>query len=151
MLNIQQLAEELDLKFNKKVEISQNGYFIYVDKNNIVPTLQLLKQDFGYIMLAGLTAVDYIDRYEVVYFLQKEDSSLLQVNVKLDKANAVISSIISVWKAANVQEREVFDLMGIQFEGHNNLKRVLCKDDFEGHPLRKDFKLKVVNRFKEEV
>lgn len=151
MLNIQQLAEELDLKFNKKVEISQNGYFIYVDKNNIVPTLQLLKQDFGYIMLAGLTAVDYIDRYEVVYFLQKEDSSLLQVNVKLDKANAVISSIISVWKAANVQEREVFDLMGIRFEGHNNLKRVLCKDDFEGHPLRKDFKLKVVNRFKEEV
>jgi NADH-quinone oxidoreductase subunit C len=56
-------------------------------------------------------------------------------------------SIVSLWMAADPQEREVYDMMGIIFEGHGNLTRILCPDDFEGHPLQKSFKLDKVSRF----
>lgn len=147
MYDITQLAGRLKESFGGGVELSENGRSLYAEKEHIVDLLKYLKAEQGFIMLAGLTAVDLGDRFEVVYLLQKEDASLLTVKVRLDRNTAVISSATPVWGAAEVQEREVYDLMGIGFDGHRNLKRILCKDDFEGHPLRKDFKLKPVERF----
>lgn len=141
------LAEKLNEKPNVQVGISAGGQALDVKKEFLVDLLRVLKHDFEYIMLADLTAADYSDRFEVIYHLMQEDASMIRVKVVLQRDNPVLPSIVSVWKAADVQEREVFDLMGIIFDGHGNLKRILCKDDFEGHPLRKDFKLDIVERF----
>ena len=141
------LLDKLKAEFDEAVYSSKDDKFIYVKKEIIAEVLCFLRNSCDYIMFAGITAVDYIDYYDMVYILQKEDASLLTIKVRLEKSEASLPTATTAWKAANVQEREIYDLMGINFEGHDNLKRILCKDDFEGHPLRKDFKLKVVDRF----
>jgi len=65
----------------------------------------------------------------------------LRVKVSLDRRQPEVASLTALWPAAEVQEREVYDLMGVNFNGHPNLQRILCPDDFSGHPLRKDFQL----------
>jgi NADH-quinone oxidoreductase subunit C len=139
MLNIAGLIEQLNN--------SENGQVIFADKENIVELLKVLKEQHKYSRLIDLTAVDYETHYEVVYHLINDEMKLLAVRVKLEKSDSVIPSITSLWEAANAQEREVYDLMGIAFEGHADLKRILCPDDFVGHPLQKSFKLNTVNRF----
>ena len=147
MYDITLLVKKLNILIDGKIEISGDGQSLYAHKDNIVELMQILKETFIYIMLVDITAVDYNNRFEMVYHLLNEDAAILRVKVKLEKCSSAIPSIVSVWRAADVQEREVYDMMGIVFEGHNNLKRILCKDDFEGHPLRKDFKLDIVSRF----
>ena len=148
MANVSQLIEKLNSHFNGTLELSEDEQAIYVQKENIVNVLQTLKESHNYFMLADLTCVDYEDRFEVVYHLVlKENADLLRVKVKLPKEAPKIASAVPVWKAADVQEREAYDLMGIVFEGHPDMKRILLSDDFVGHPLRKDFKLETVSRF----
>lgn len=147
MFDIHILTNKLNEKYNLDVTLSEKSKFIIVNRGNILEFMRVLKEDFKFMMLSGVTSVDFNDRYEVVYHIAEEGANLLQAKVILNKDNPIMPSIISVWKAAGVQEREVYDLMGIVFEGHGNLKRVLCKDDFEGHPLRKDFLLNPVTRF----
>ena len=147
MFDINTLTKELKEKYNFMVIPSENGRFIIVNKENILELIRLLKEEFKFQMLSSVTAVDYNDRYEVVYHIAEADAKLLQIKVMLAKDNPVMPSIISAWKAAGVQEREIYDLMGIIFVGHGNLKRILCEDDFEGHPLRKDFLLTPVSRY----
>ena len=101
-----------------------------------------LQSELGYDYLANLSAVDYADRFEVVYHLCGVESGLGLLALKAvceDKENPVVPSVVDVWKSADFQEREEFDLMGIRFEGHPNLKRIMMWDGYEGHPLRKDF------------
>jgi len=101
--------------------------------------------DLRFEQLADVTAVDYLGRtprFEVVYQL----SSLtrrhrLRVKVAVDEADAVVPSAVTVWASALWAEREVFDLMGIRFAGHPDLRRILMYAGFEGHPLRKDYPL----------
>ncbi|OGR93327.1 MAG: hypothetical protein A2992_05920 [Elusimicrobia bacterium RIFCSPLOWO2_01_FULL_59_12] len=91
--------------------------------------------------LSFVTSVDWKDRYEVVYYLVStlhKHKLVLKVNLA-DRATPEVPTVTDVWAGADWQEREIFDLMGITFRGHYNLRRILLPDDWEGHPLRKDY------------
>jgi NADH-quinone oxidoreductase subunit C len=93
-------------------------------------------------LLSCVSGVDYPDRQilEVIYCL---DSTVhkhwLIVKVPLPRGNPRVRSVEQVWRTADWHERETFDLLGVQFEGHHNLVRILCAEDWEGYPLRKDY------------
>ena len=116
-----------------------------VPRNQLRTVCQFLAQDpaLGYTFLSDLSSVDRFPlepRFEVNYhLLAMERRSRLRIKVKLQSNDAVVESVTSVWPCANWLEREVYDLMGIRFEGHPDLKRILMPDGWEGHPLRKDF------------
>jgi NADH-quinone oxidoreductase subunit C len=98
----------------------------------------LHSQGFDY--LADVTAIDWQDRIEVVYQLTAlERNEKLALRVDLDRQKPEVDSVTSIWKGANFQEREVFDLMGVIFTGHPDLRRILTPEDWEGYPLRKDY------------
>jgi NADH-quinone oxidoreductase subunit C len=147
MIDINSLVEKLNVPFKGGVELSENGQTIIAKRENILEVIKTLKEKFNYIRLMDVTSADYEDRFEVVYHLMNDEIMLLTLKVKLEKNDNVIPSIISVFRYADNMEREIFDLMGITFKGHENLKRILNPEDFVGHPLRKSFKLDVVSRF----
>jgi NADH-quinone oxidoreductase subunit C len=89
---------------------------------------------------ASITAVDYMDDFELIY--QLRSMSLRQdaiVKCRVERDNAVAPSCVDLWPGADFQEREIYDLMGVVFQGHPNLQRILLWDEFVGHPLRRDF------------
>jgi NADH-quinone oxidoreductase subunit C len=96
--------------------------------------------DFNY--LAAITAVDYYDYFEVVYQLTslEHNHSLVVKTRCYERDNPTLPSMVSLWRGADFQEREIYDLMGISFDGHPNLKRIFLWQGFEGHPLRKDYR-----------
>jgi NADH-quinone oxidoreductase subunit C len=101
-----------------------------------------LRDELGYDYLTDVTAVDWPDRFEVVYHLYgiQRMQGLLTLKVPLtDKAKPAVPSVVDIWKSADLHERECYDLMGIRFEGHPRLKRIMMWEGFEGHPLRKDY------------
>lgn len=117
---------------------------IYVKTERIADVCRYLKETPGIELdyLSCLTAVDYLDRFEVVYHLHSiSRGHALTVKVEVDRDAAEVPSVTSIWRGADFQEREAYDLMGITFTGHPNLKRILLYDEFVGHPLRKDFAL----------
>ncbi|HEY4643197.1 MAG TPA: NADH-quinone oxidoreductase subunit C [Bacteroidota bacterium] len=97
--------------------------------------------EFDYLMC--LSSVDSNDgNLAVVYHLNSlKHGHKLTIKVKVSRDSPVVQSVEGVWKSANWHEREAFDMMGIRFEGHPDLRRILCPDDWEGHPLRKDYKV----------
>ena len=102
-----------------------------------------LKYDQKFVRLSSVTAVDRYPaepRYEVVYHLHSvERKERVRLKCRLSGADPVIESVTSVWRGANWYEREVFDLFGIRFLNHPDLRRILMPDDWEGYPLRKDY------------
>lgn len=102
--------------------------------------LRALKEKEGFDRLGNLTAVDWKDRIEMVYHLYNmEENVKLEVKAVLDSAAPVIESATSLYPGAEFEEREVYDLMGVEFLGHPDLRRILMPDDYPAHPLRKDF------------
>jgi len=97
---------------------------------------------FEFDYLTAITSVDYYDYFEVVYQLTsiKHNHSLVVKTRCYSRENPTLPSVVSLWRGADFQEREIYDLMGISFEGHPNLKRIFLWEGFSGHPLRKDFK-----------
>lgn len=116
---------------------------VVVGSKSLYQVAEFLKNtsglDFDY--LNDLTAVDYLDYFEVVYHLTslKHNHSLVLKTRCYEREKPIVSSVVSLWRAADFQEREVYDLMGITFEGHPNLKRLLLWEGFAGHPLRRDY------------
>ena len=116
---------------------------VVVSSKSLYQVAEFLKNtlglDFDY--LNDLTAVDYLDYFEVVYHLTslKHNHSLVLKTRCYEREKPIVSSVVSLWRAADFQEREVYDLMGITFEGHPNLKRLLLWEGFAGHPLRRDY------------
>ena len=97
--------------------------------------------DMDFAFLASVSAVDYIEYFELVYHLlsmRRNQSAVLKTRC-YDRRNPTVASLVDIWRGAELQEREVWDLMGIRFEGHPNMKRILLWEGFSGHPLRKDF------------
>jgi len=118
-----------------------------IRSETLLSVMRWLKGSLGYDFLVDLTAVDFLGRdprFEVVYHLRSMQSgSRLRVKVPVacseDGPNPAVDSVISIWPAANWQEREVWDMFGIKFTGHPDLRRVLMYEEFVGHPLRKDY------------
>jgi len=122
-----------------QVEITENGH-IHVPVNHLVDFMRDLKDNFGFNYLTNLTATDYKDYMTVVYNpCIAERAEMLHVIVKIDRDNPQVPSMVPIWGGANWQEREVYDLLGINFIGHPDLRRILLAPDWEGHPLRKDY------------
>ncbi len=102
----------------------------------------LLSQDHAYTFFEALSVVDYEDRFELVCHLRNLDRNrLATIRTVLDHDDPAAESLTGLWSGADWYEREAFDLFGIRFEGHPNLTRLLMPDDWEGHPLRKDYQL----------
>lgn len=111
----------------------------------IASVCRFLKENQQYARLSDITAVDRLSeepRYEVVYHLHSlERNERLRLKCRLPREAPEIDSVISVWRSANWFEREVFDLFGIGFRNHPDLRRLLMPEDWEGHPLRKDYRV----------
>lgn len=110
--------------------------------------LQCLKESLGFDMLADLTCVDYLNyrdashRLGLAYLLTNTEVNLrLTLRVLLDEPHPKVASVVSLWEGANWMEREVWDMFGIHFEGHPDLRRILLPEEFSAHPLRKDYPL----------
>ena len=111
--------------------------------SKIVSVCGFLKFDQSFVRLSSVTAVDRYPsepRFEVVYHLHSvERKERLRLKCRVDGDAAAIESVTSVWRSANWYEREVFDLFGIRFLNHPDLRRIMMPDDWQGHPLRKDY------------
>ena len=116
---------------------------VYVPAAELVAVLSFLRDDerFAFARLENLTSVDYKTYFEMVYHLFNWNTGAwITVKVKLDHGQPAVPSVTGVFPGVEFEEREVYDLMGIGFTGHPDLRRILLADDFEGHPLRKDYK-----------
>ena len=117
-----------------------------VQKNVLIELFKFLRDDpsLDFKFLMDLTAVDYLNRkdnrFEVVYhFYSLKHNHRLRVKVPVSEDDCTIDSVSSLWKTANWYEREVWDLYGIKFNGHPDMRRILLYEEFKGHPLRKDY------------
>jgi len=115
---------------------------IVVGRENIIAACEALKQA-GYNFFEDVTAVDWYPsepRFQITYsFLSMSLKERLRLIVRLDSDEAALDSITPVWPAANFYEREIFDLFGVHFSGHPNLRRIMMPEDWKGYPLRKDY------------
>jgi NADH-quinone oxidoreductase subunit C len=100
--------------------------------------LRVSPHQFNYLFC--LTCIDFKTHLTMVYHLSSTDHrETIVIKANLDTANPVIDSVTHIWRTAEFHEREVYDLFGVQFTGHPDLRRLILTDDFVGHPLRKDF------------
>ena len=120
-----------------------NDTDVWIDHRELVEVGRFLKEapdlDFGF--LTSVSAVDYIEFFELVYHLlsmRRNHSAVLKMRC-YGRQEPTVDSVIGIWRGADLQEREIWDLMGIHFTGHPNMKRILLWEGFDGHPLRKDF------------
>ena len=130
----------------KKSEINFNQLFIDLDIENLISTILFLKTNdkCKFKQLIDITAVDYPQRekrFKIVYLLLSHENNLrILINTKIDEKETV-PTITKIFPSANWMEREVFDMYGISFKDHPDLRRILTDYGFEGYPLRKDFPL----------
>lgn len=117
--------------------------FVVVSPGNLPDIARFLRDEPGlsFDSLMCLSGVDYKERFAVAYHLYSmKERHALGLKVFLPRENPSVPSIDAVWPAANFMERETYDLFGIVFEGSSDLRRILLPEDWEGHPLRKDYK-----------
>jgi len=112
----------------------------------IYDVLEFLRDDRSFDLLVDITCVDYLNtrgaehRFGLVYLLANvETNERLTVRTFLDEPNLTVPSAVPIWEGANWMEREVYDMFGIEFEGHPDLRRILLPDEFTAFPLRKDY------------
>jgi NADH-quinone oxidoreductase subunit C len=114
-----------------------------IDPARVTDVIRFLRDELDFDMLMDLTAVDYLGenpRFEMVYhFYSTGKNSRIRIKARVSEDSPEIDSVTPLFVSANWMEREVFDLYGIRFYGHPDLRRILLYDEFEGHPLRKDY------------
>lgn len=137
---------QLSARFGEALQRDpRDGYDgLIVGPDQLVAVATALRDDLGYDYLASATAVDYLgkgDHLEMVYHLCRTDGGApLVLKAQTPREDAALPSLVPVWPGAEFQEREAWDLMGIRFDGHPDLRRILLWEGFAGHPLRKDWK-----------
>lgn len=144
------VLKELKQKFAEKIKevsVQLDDEAALIDKDSLLDLVQFLKKEpFSYTMLLDLTCVDYKGqepRFEMVYHLYSlSNKHRLRLKARLSEKDLSIQSLTSVWENANWLEREAYDMFGVFFRGHPDLKRIFMYDGFEGHPLRKDYPLR---------
>ena len=124
--------------------VDSNASDVWIDSAAISEVILTLRDDaqFRFDLLSSVTAVDWIDHFELVYHLTslpRNATAVVKSKCGTGRREARVPSVVDIWRGADLQEREVWDLMGIVFEGHPNHKRIMLWEGFPGHPLRKDF------------
>lgn len=147
-------ADIIKEKFNGII-ISASSFagqdFITIKKEALIEISLYLKNNLNFEFLSDLTCIDYKGypgrregaRFEMVYqFYSHERNERIRIKAPVEETSPSIDSLTGLWQAANWYEREVYDMYGINFSGHPDLRRILMYDEFIGHPLRKDYPLK---------
>ena len=149
MKNLIDLEKKINSELNTKINASRIKHeqlYLNIDSKDLIDVVIFLKtnKDFKFRQLIDITAVDYPEkekRFKLVYlFLSHEFNQRILIDYQINE-NEVVKSLTSVFPSANWMEREVFDMYGINFKDHPDLRRILTDYGFEGHPLRKDFPL----------
>ena len=149
ILQLQKIEKLINSELSSKVKsssIENDELLIEVDEKDIIDVVQFLKsnENCKFKQLIDIAGVDYPDnekRFELVYlFLSHENNSRIKVSIKFETDQS-INSLTKIFPSANWMEREVFDMYGIKFKNHPDLRRILTDYGFKGHPLRKDFPL----------
>jgi len=149
MINLIDLEKKINSKLTtkiKKSEIKHDQLYLNIDSKDILDVSLFIKssKDTKFRQLIDITAVDYPEntqRFKLVYlFLSHEFNQRILLTYSINE-NELIPSLTSIYPAANWMEREVFDMYGVKFKDHPDLRRILTDYGFEGHPLRKDFPL----------
>lgn len=151
-LEPKEIAEKIKEKFpDQVVDVTEfrDQVSVIVKRDQIVPICKYLHDDphLSLDHLQDLTAVDYLKkkevRFEVIYNLYSiKYRHKIRIRAQVPENDTKISSVVPIWAGANWYERECFDMFGIVFAGHPDLRRILMPEDWEGHPLRKDYPLK---------
>ena len=149
MKKIEDLEKKINSELTSKIKISKikhNQIYLNIDEKNLFDVISFLKSDteIKFRQLIDITAVDYPEkdeRFKMVYLLLSHEINQRIIIDFYVKENEVVSSLTSIFPSANWMEREVFDMYGIEFKDHPDLRRILTDYDFKGHPLRKDFPL----------
>src|SRR5208282_2583560 len=129
----------------ERARFDRDELTIHLERGSLLEACALLKDDPAcpFNFLSDVTCVDWYPaepRFEVVYHLLSiAKKERVRLKVRLDSGSPVVESLTSVWPGANYFEREIFDLFGVRFSGHPYLRRILMPEDWEGHPLRKDY------------
>lgn len=139
-----ELLLELQTKFAPAVSVvgENNQQALLIDLERLLEVLTMLKNspEHQFNLLSNLTAVDYLEYFEVVYHLYSLPlKQSITIKTRCPNEQAYVPSVTAIWPSADFQEREVYDLLGIGFTGHPNLRRILMPDDFPEHPLRKAY------------
>jgi NADH-quinone oxidoreductase subunit C len=151
MAKLEELVEKVKATFPQAIEettIYKDEHTIRVRLSDLIEVSRFLKQDpsCGFDFLSDLCGVDYMGRaprFEVVYHLYSmKHRHRLRMKTSPPDEDLTVPSVVSVWKTADWHERECYDLLGITFRGHPDLRRILTPDGFKDHPLRKDFPLR---------
>jgi len=160
MKNLEDLEKIINSELTTKInnsKIKHDQLYINIDEKNLIDVIFFLKtsSESKFRQLIEITAVDYPEkerRFKVVYLLLSHENNKRIIVDYIIKENEVVSSITSIFPSANWMEREVFDMYGIEFKNHPDLRRILTDYGFKGYPLRKDFPLTGHNevRYSEE-
>lgn len=148
-MKLSEIVQALKEKFNQAILQEReccDQITLEVKKENLVEMLSFLKQapSPGFEVLMDLTGVDYLKPRlgtEVVYWLHNPKNFQRIRMIVFAHRDEAIPSVVDLWDGADWYERELFDLFGVRFDGHPDLKRILMPDDWQGHPLRKDYPL----------
>ena len=138
----EELAERLNQEIPGSVERWEKDT-VWVQPPGVADAALFLRDDdsLDFQFLNSISAIDFIEHFDVVYHLtslRQQHTGVIKTTVH-GRDSLSLPSVYHVWRGADFQEREVWDLMGIHFEGHPNMKRIMLWEGFEGHPLRKDY------------